>query len=145
MIGYGPLKAKLISMAADRHLLGTVMKFDSPKPRVDIANILGKSKIFVIPSTKEGMPLALLEAMASGQCVIGSDIAGINDLITNGVTGILVPSKNSVELANAILAVANDEKLRNSLGVAAREAVSQKYSLNEAIVNLDQAYLEIIC
>jgi glycosyltransferase involved in cell wall biosynthesis len=56
--------------------------------------ILGKSSIFVFPSLKEGMPLALLEALAAGCSVIASDISGISDIIQNYHNGILFPSKN---------------------------------------------------
>ena len=57
----------------------------------------------MLPSLNEGMPYTLLEAMACGKAVIGSDISGINDVIVHGKTGLLVPPKDTQALASAIL------------------------------------------
>jgi glycosyltransferase involved in cell wall biosynthesis len=143
LIGYGPLKPALIKMASENGLLGKVVEFAPPRPREEIVEILDKTSLFVCPSLKEGMPLALLEAMACGNCVIGSDISGINDLINHRSNGFLVPPQDPAALAEAILELSSNESLRTKLGSAARQVILQKYSLNMTIDNLEQAYCSI--
>ncbi|OBB29006.1 hypothetical protein A5762_00385 [Mycolicibacterium elephantis] len=96
---------------------------------------MASADIFVMPSIvaanrmMEGIPVALMEAMATGLPVIASKISGIPELVEDGVSGILVPEKDPRALARAICAYRNDFDLCVRLGMAARSAVVERYDL----------------
>jgi glycosyltransferase involved in cell wall biosynthesis len=108
-IGDGPLRRKLEQRALP---LGSAVQFLGQQP--DVAPHLRQSDLLVRPSLTEGLPLGILEAMASRVCVIASDIDGNRDLVTHGQNGVLVPVDDPTRLADAIR-----ELLRNSARRAA--------------------------
>ena len=144
LIGYGPLKASIIKLAHNYGLLSDAVRFIGPLNRCKVADILGKASIVVLPSLKEGLPRSLLEAMACSKPVIGSDIPGINDVVTHGQNGLLVPPKDPKALANAILTLLNDEGLRRRLGRNARRLMVKKYSWNMIADKIEKVYYEAI-
>jgi glycosyltransferase involved in cell wall biosynthesis len=77
--------------------------------------------IFVFPSLVEGMPLTLLEAMASAMPVVTTNACGMADIVENGVNGILVPPADSAQIATAVESLCKSTELRKSLGSAAQE------------------------
>jgi glycosyltransferase involved in cell wall biosynthesis len=91
---------------------------------------------------KEGMPLALLEAMSCGKAVVGSDISGINDIITHMENGLLVPPRDPEAIANAILTLLADKKLRTRLGQNARQRMVNRYSWNLISDKIEKVYAE---
>ena len=90
--------------------------------------------LFVGPSivTKsgdtEGLGVVFLEALASGTCVIGSDVGGIPDIIKHNRTGILVKQKDSKQLAEAIIKLLSNQKLRKNLAINGQKYIEQNYS-----------------
>ncbi|MFZ5516574.1 MAG: glycosyltransferase family 4 protein [Candidatus Zhuqueibacterota bacterium] len=96
----------------------------------DARRYLQISDIFVFPSEREGLPNALLEAMACGLACIASNISGCADVITHGKNGLLVDPDSISELTEAIRAVAEDGRLRTRLGRAARRSMCEQYSLD---------------
>ena len=86
----------------------------------DTIEALAAIDIFVMPSLQEGLGLALMEAMASGLTVIGSNVGGIKTLIQDGQNGLLVSPADSKELGEAILTLLSDPSKRADLGTARR-------------------------
>lgn len=85
----------------------------------NIADVLSKSDIFILPSTYEGMPISIIEAMASGLPVVASRVGGVPDMIDDGKDGILIdPTVDS--LYSALETLINDQALRENLGKQAR-------------------------
>ena len=78
--------------------------------RDDIPELLSHSDLFVLPSRFEGMPVALLEAMAAGLPVIASNISGSAELIEHGKNGLLFESENHIDLAEKILFLYNNRE-----------------------------------
>lgn len=112
--------------------------------RADIANLWSKAHIAVLPSYREGMPKALLEAAACGRPMVSTDVPGCRALIRDGENGLLVPAKDPRALANALHRLATDPALRHRLGAAARRDAEEIYSeqaVGTAIVALYQALL----
>lgn len=142
LVGYGPLKTKIMKLAYDRGLLDRYISFTGPLNRDKVAKVLGKATVFVFPSLKEGLPLSVLEAMACGVPVVGSDIPGINDVITHGKNGLLVPARNPEVLATAVLTLLNDEDFRRRLGQNARRLMVGKYSWDIIIEKIEKVYYE---
>lgn len=81
--------------------------------------------VFVLPSKREGLPMALLEAMAFGLPVVTTPVGGIPDIVDDGVTGILVEPSNVAAIAAAIELLARDPERRSSMGRAARAHVHE--------------------
>jgi glycosyltransferase involved in cell wall biosynthesis len=89
--------------------------------REDIRAVYATHDIFVFPSLVEGMPLTLLEAMATGMPVITTNTCGMADVIENGVNGLLVPAADAKGLAAGIERLCESTDVRKRLGLAAQE------------------------
>ncbi len=142
LIGYGPLKEKAMKCAYDFGLSNNV-HFMGPLSRDEVADLLGKASVFVLPSLKEGLPLSLLEAMASGVATVGSHVQGISDVVTHERNGLLVPSENPEALANAIVTLLVDESLRRRLGQNARRLMEKKHNWNIVTSKIERVYDEV--
>jgi len=87
-----------------------------------------QANLFLFPSRHEGMPNAVLEAMASGLPVIASRIAGNEELVIDEKTGLLVPSENIESLRDSLKKTLNDVPLREQMGQASRRHMEERYS-----------------
>lgn len=123
--GRGELKEELenyikeLNLSKQIYLLGF---------RKDIPQLNKACNIFVFPSKQEGLPVALMEAQASGKICIASDIRGNNDLISNYKNGILFDPSDSNQLAQEIMYVINHEKEMNDYVLSGLDTI-EKYSL----------------
>lgn len=94
----------------------------------NVAPLLAIADIFILPSRSEGLSRALLEAMAAGLPVVSTRVEGVDDVVLDGVHGLLVPSENPVELQDALLKLIDDPQMRKRMGEAAREHVLGSYT-----------------
>lgn len=101
-------------------------------PNHELPTILNQHNIFILPSVYENMPKTLLEAMACGMPVIGTDVKGINEVIEDGKNGILC-NKDSDSIRKAILTLMEDENRKEMLGKNARMTIVENYSLDKLI------------
>lgn len=101
---------------------------------------LARADVFVLPSYAEGLPMSLLEAMASGLPVIASRVGGIPSLVRDGVNGLLIDAGDSAALACAIKSVLGDAKLGARLGADARRTIVESYSLESHLARLGYLY-----
>ena len=139
MVGKGSLGEALTRQVAERRLPVT---FLGNVPNAELPRLINSSAAFIMPSLIEGHPKALLEAMACGRPVIGTNVQGIRELITDRVTGLLC-EPHPDRLRTAICDVLNDESLRNKLGAAARAHVAERFSL-ERVAEMESALLDEI-
>lgn len=144
LIGYGPLKTKIAEMAHNHGLLGKSIFIDGPFRREEVLQILRRATVFVFPSLKEGMPLALLEAMACELPVVVFDVPGIRELVTHEKNGLVVEPKNPEQLAKAILQLLNNKNQRSALGENSRNAVIENNSWKTVLKALDEVYFDAI-
>lgn len=100
--------------------------------RPDIARLLPCMDIFCLPSLKEGLPIGLIEAMAAGLPVVGTNVEGIRDVILPK-NGFIVELNDTVGLQKALSALVKDARLRERLGRASRSQAVQNYSLQRCI------------
>jgi glycosyltransferase involved in cell wall biosynthesis len=142
LIGYGPLKAKILRLINERKLCNVHVV--GPLTRQEIANILGKAAVFAFPSLREGLPVSVLEAMSCGLPVVGFNISGVKDIVTHNGTGFLVPPKDSKQLSEAIITLISDNQLRKRMGDASRKKVMRLYSWERVIQLIDKTYEQAI-
>jgi glycosyltransferase involved in cell wall biosynthesis len=127
IIGQGPLRDDLVNFAEQCH---ADVRFLGMVPNHELPFRLSSAACFALISRYEGNPKALLEAMACGLAVVGSDVAGLRDIVQNGVTGLLVAS-DAPAISAAIRLVCNDRERARALGCAARTEICQRYSMQQ--------------
>lgn len=112
--------------------------------RLDVANILMECDFAVLPSFKEGLPIALLEKMAMELPVVVSNIPELTSIVTDGVDGLVFKCGNVEDLAEKMLILMKDREVRLRMGKAARTTVEEKYgSANIALAN-EKVYERIV-
>jgi len=111
--------------------------------RKDVPEILCVINILVSPSLLEGFGLVIAEAMAAGKPVIASKVDGIPEVVKDGVTGILVPPRDSKALANAILFLLCNPDKAKKMGKAGKERVNQYFSVETMVKKWDKLYQEL--
>jgi len=111
----------------------------------DIRGILSALDIMVIPSLNEGMGRSLLEAQALGIPVIATNVGGIPEVVKDGMTGILVPPRDSPALARAIIKLLKDRSLREKMGEEARKWVDQRFSAETMVKKVADLYEKLKC
>lgn len=94
----------------------------------DVREVWRTAHVCVLPSYREGLPKALLEAAACGRAIITTDVPGCCDVVTDGVEGLLVPSKDWLGLAAAMERLALSPDLRRTMGAAARQRAEREFS-----------------
>jgi glycosyltransferase involved in cell wall biosynthesis len=125
IVGDGPLGSQLLSVATELridhacHFLGA---------RADVFDIMAAMDIFVLPSLNEGIPMALLEAMALGTPVVGAAVGGIPEVIQHRVNGLLVPSGDDQGLADACLELAARPHFARTLAAQASRTIVEGFS-----------------
>jgi len=111
--------------------------------REDLGAAYVAADLFVLPSLGEGLPLALLEAMAYGKCVLATNVPGNRDVVKHEWNGLLVEPQNPMELARGIDYLLNDDALRERLGAQARRDIEQNYSSDGVLKKIFDVYREV--
>jgi glycosyltransferase involved in cell wall biosynthesis len=141
IIGEGKIKQDLVNLArnlkVDKNTLFIPNVEDSPK-------ILSLMDIFVMPSLEEGLGLGLMEAMASGLAVIGSDVGGIKSLIKHEFNGLLVPPADPAAIASAIIELLGNPLKAKNLAKNASIFVANNFSEEKMILQTEKLYFECL-
>jgi len=109
----------------------------------DVPALLAASDVFVLPSRFEGTPIAIMEALCVGLPVVGTTVGGIPDEVTDGVEGLLVPPRQPVALANALLRVIRDPALRDRLATAAATRGAD-FDIRNVISRMQSCYFSLV-
>jgi glycosyltransferase involved in cell wall biosynthesis len=112
--------------------------------RDDIFDVLRALDILVLSSDHEGLPMVLLEALAMGLTVVARRVGGISEVVTDDVSGILVPSDSAADLASACLHALADEALRRRLGEAGRSSVLRNFSAEQTASEVAGLYRSLV-
>lgn len=112
--------------------------------RSDVAAVLSGADILCLPSYREGLPRSMLEGGATGLPLIAADVPGCRDALQPGVTGLLVPVRDSAALAAAILKLVDDPDLRARMGQAARLDVATRFSTSSVIEGTMAVYRNVL-
>jgi L-malate glycosyltransferase len=141
LAGDGPLLDELEKMAADLGLRDQVKFLGFREDILDIVNCLD---IFVMSSYHEGIPIALLEAMALNKAVVSTAVGGIMEVLEDGVSGLLVKSGDPIALADACEKVLGSAELRRLLGNEAAKRVKQEFSIESQLNETFGLYRELM-
>jgi len=128
IVGEGGEKPKLEKEVKEANLENKVI-FESKKMATE--DYLSVMDIFCQPSIKEGLGLALIEAMASGRACIASNVGGIPEIIDHEVDGILVPPQKPEALADAIIRIASNAELKQTFSTRAQQKAQNKFSIED--------------
>jgi glycosyltransferase involved in cell wall biosynthesis len=101
---------------------------------------LATSDLLVLPSYHEGMPVSLIEAMASGLPLVATPVGGIPDLVTDGENGLLVPPGQPGELAEALAGLIGDPARRTRMGLIGRQCALERHDLDARVPDLVRFY-----
>lgn len=111
--------------------------------RDDVHRVLQCLDIFCLTSFREGLPLSLIEAMACGLPVVGTDVEGIRIVIDPGRNGFLIDPSDSAGLANALMSLVSDRRLRERMGKEARKDAVRYYSLTRFSGHYNQLFASL--
>jgi glycosyltransferase involved in cell wall biosynthesis len=114
--------------------------------RSDVAQVLRACDVFCHAAPFEPFGIVAIEAMAAGLPVVVPNSAGVRETVEHGVNGLLYPALNHQDLASAMVTLANDLALRESMGMASRKIAEERFSVQQYLPKLYQAYgIDVAC
>jgi len=140
LVGDGELEGELRQAASDLGLQN--IKFHGRADGAELVELYRDADIFVMPSEREGMPLALLEALAMGLPVVATNVPGNREVIIDGRNGLLVPSGDPMRLRTALLTATRDESYYKRMSAESRELATQ-YSSDTIEARFERIYRQI--
>jgi glycosyltransferase involved in cell wall biosynthesis len=106
----------------------------------DMPGLLAAGDVFCLPSLFEGLPLALLEAMAAGLPVVSFEIDGVRDVVTGGAEALLVEAGDVRGFTEALASLVEDPARRAAMGLAARSLVEERFGMERVLDRLEAVY-----
>jgi len=140
IIGDGELKEEVNNIVQNDMI---DVKFLGIFPNSELPEMINKYKSFILPSFYENNPKVLLEAMACGRAVIGTDVDGIREVISHGINGLLCET-SSASICKAIRTLGNNNQLCFRLGKEARKHVEKYHSLDNIVKTEHKIYLDVV-
>jgi glycosyltransferase involved in cell wall biosynthesis len=120
----------------ERYRLNGIVRFQGWLSETDLARVLGESDVLVLPSWVEGLPNAMIEAMAAGLAVVVSRVGAVPDVIVDRVNGLLVEPRDIQTLGSALHEVIHDDALRERLGGEAHRTAGHDFGVEPAVERL---------
>ncbi|HEU5300098.1 MAG TPA: glycosyltransferase, partial [bacterium] len=140
VVGDGPLRPR-VQEAVEREGLAGVVIMTGERP--DIPELLATMDVVVLTSRWEGMPMVVLEAMASARPVVAPRLGGLTEVIEDGVTGRLTPPGDERAIAEAVIALLRDAPARRRMGEQGRARVRERFSLERMVAQTLAVYREV--
>jgi glycosyltransferase involved in cell wall biosynthesis len=139
VVGTGPDEQSLKASVAEKNLDQQVV-FTGAQNQDEVRAWYRESDVFALPSFAEGIPVVLMEAMASGVPCVTTRITGIPELIRDGIDGLLVTPSDSLELADTLSLLIDDPELRREFGEGGRARVREEYDLSRNVARLGRIF-----
>jgi glycosyltransferase involved in cell wall biosynthesis len=140
--GKGPLEGAARKLAR-RLDVDRYVRFTSPVPYKDVPRYLAAADIYVSTSFVDSTSVSLLEAMACGLPCVTTDIAGNREWINSGVNGLLYPPRDYRSLADRIIRLVEDERLRRHCGQRSRRLIVEKAAWDKCVSRMEKVYDEL--
>lgn len=143
LVGEGPARSDLQKLI-DSHGLDGHVKLAGKLPQEAVRTALDSATVFVLPcqiaanGSRDGIPVALMEAMAAGCPVVSCPVSGVPELIRDGVSGLLAPEKDPAALSLALHRLLHDEALRRRLSIAARRCIEADFDARKEAIKLQR-------
>lgn len=137
IVGDGELRADLEKAARDAGISDKVFFLGFRK---DLEHIYADLDLAVLSSLNEGLPVAIIEAMCAAKPVVATDVGGVAELVTEGQTGKVFPSRSPFELAQGIIELLSDPPRMQEMGEKARVAAYPKYSIKRLVCDMEGLY-----
>jgi len=137
IVGDGPMRAELETQARE---LGIASRVRFLGRRTDIPALLSAFDVFVLSSVSEGLPLTVLEAMAAGVPVVSTDVGALREVLPEPASALLVPPRSPGQLAESIVKVLSDQRLRSDVARVAQRRVVAKFDLSRMVERYEAAY-----
>lgn len=141
LIGDGPLRSEIEVLAGD---LGIKENVKFLGLRSDIPGLLSQADVFTLPSIREGLPIALLEAMSSALPVVVTPAGEMPNVVKHGINGLIVDFGDIQGFAAQFLRLGHDKSLRGHLGNAARKTVEKDYSIQQVALKYLDVYTKVL-
>jgi glycosyltransferase involved in cell wall biosynthesis len=141
IVGDGERRPELERLSAELRL-GDAVRFHGFQ--ADVRPFLVGMDAFVLSSVSEGIALTLLEAMAAALPVVATDVGGNREVVIPGETGFLVPARDPVAMARALIALLGDRARASSFGAAGRARVASEFTLDATVAAYEALYLELL-
>jgi glycosyltransferase involved in cell wall biosynthesis len=139
----GPLMGYHESLAENLGIDDHIM-FAGRIPRKDLPSYYAASDLFVIPSVVEAFGLVTVEAMACGKPVIGANVGGIPEIIVDGVNGFLIEPKNPEKIAEKVVVLLENPKLRRKMGQNGRKLAEEKFDIQKRVRKIVSVYERLL-
>ncbi len=141
LVGDGQRRAALEQLTRDLNLADHITFMGR---RADVSDILVDSDIKVLSSRSEGLPAAIMEAMAVGLPVVATAVGGVPELVQDGLTGLLVPPDDVPALADALATLLTNSSLRQQYGRAAQQRLLTHFALPDKVAELEHTYRRLV-
>jgi glycosyltransferase involved in cell wall biosynthesis len=112
--------------------------------RDDIGDLLAAADVVVLPSRREGLGNAALEAMGAGRAVVASAVGGLGEAVVDGRTGLLVPAEDAPALAAALERVVRDPDLRNRLAAEGPRRIAEGFLPEQMVSAYERLYQDVL-
>lgn len=143
IFGYGELEKELQNQIIAENV-GDSVKLMPALTQLELFQAIKAADLFVQPSVSEGFGLAIAEAAALGAPIVATKVGGILDVVEDGKSALLVPSKDPKSLAQAIERLLKDDFLRREIGNGARERALARFNADAVSTQLDQYFESLI-
>jgi glycosyltransferase involved in cell wall biosynthesis len=137
IVGEGELQGELATIATQS---GVGREVELVGFRADVAEALSAFDLVVFPSLWEGTPLTAFEALAMGKPIVSTDADGLQDVLTPDHDAVIVPRRQPAAIAEAIVALANDEPRRTRLAANARRT-GARYDIDRFVKKMERLYV----
>jgi glycosyltransferase involved in cell wall biosynthesis len=141
IVGGGPLEAELRAQI-EAGGLSQCVQLPGPRSQRQVRELLATAEMFVLPCVPEAgggsdnLPTVIMEAMAAGVPVISTPLAGVPEMITDGIDGLLVPVRAPAQLADAIVKLLDAPELGQKLGAAGQASAREKFAIERTTTAL---------
>lgn len=139
--GAGPCAGELTALSRSLNLDGHVEFLGEV---ANVAELLARSSLLVLPSLTEGLPVTVLEAMSRGLPVVATHVGGTPEAVADGTTGLLVPPRDPALLAAAILQLCTDPALAHRMGLAGSRRVERNFDVRTMVSAYESLYDEVL-
>lgn len=140
LVGDGPNREQLEVLQRELGLMDRVRFMGA---RLDVPELLSKADVFVLASNWEGLPISIIEAMRAGLPVVASNVGGVSEQVTNGVSGYLIPAADVESLRDRLQKMIDSPELVQSMGAAGRKRFEKDFRIESAIAKTVEIYRSV--